>query len=130
MEEPAFLMPVQRIIRRIEIENDLLGRRPVRLEDELDEQTFDRRAVVADLVVARRLARRVLEPIQGALAGERCAVRALRLELTGERRQHRVKAQLIMVDQILLSERDAEHPLRYHGLDGVLEPGRRSRATT
>jgi hypothetical protein len=38
VEEPAFLVPVQRIVGRIEIERDLLGSSPVRLEEEIDEQ--------------------------------------------------------------------------------------------
>src|SRR5918994_322008 len=71
VEEAALLMPVQRVIRGVEVENDLLGRGPVRLEEQVDEQPFDRRAVMADLVVARRLGRCVLEPVQRALAGER-----------------------------------------------------------
>ena len=54
MEEAAFLVPVQRIIRGIEVEDDLLGRRLVRLEEEVDEQALDRRPVMADLVVAAR----------------------------------------------------------------------------
>ena len=74
-----------------------------------------------DLVVAARRQRRVLEPVQRALAGERGAVFALGLELAGERRQHRVVAQLIVVDQVLVAERDAEHPLRHHRRDRVLD---------
>jgi hypothetical protein len=83
-------MAVQRVIGGVEIEDDLLGRRRVRFEEQVDEQAFDRRAVVADLVVARRLGGRVLETVQGALAGERRAVRAPGGELAGERRQNRV----------------------------------------
>ena len=63
----------------------------------------------------------MLEPVQRALAGERRAVLAPGLELAGERRQHRVVAQLIVVDQVLVAERDAEHPLRHHRLDRVLD---------
>ena len=43
-------------------------------------------AVMADLVVARRrLRRRMLEPVERGLAGQRRAVRAPRLELAGQR---------------------------------------------
>ena len=45
----------------------------------------------------------------------------LAVELAGERRQHRVVAQLVVVDQVLVAERDAEHPLRHHRLDRVLD---------
>jgi hypothetical protein len=121
VKEATFLMAVQRVIGGVEIEDDLLGRRRVRFEEQVDEQAFDRRAVVADLVVARRLGGRVLETVQGALAGERRAVRAPGGELAGERRQNRIVAQLIVVVQILIAERDAEHPLRRHRLDAVLD---------
>jgi hypothetical protein len=121
MEEAAFLVAVQRIVGGIEIQNDLFGWRLVRLEEEIDEQTFDLCRVVPDLVVAARHHRRVLEPVQGALAGERRTTLALGSELAGQRREHRVVAQVIMVDQIFVAERDAEHPLRHHRLDRVLD---------
>ena len=38
VEEPAFLMAVQRIVGGIEIENDLRRRRLVRIEEQVDEQ--------------------------------------------------------------------------------------------
>jgi hypothetical protein len=45
------------------------------------------------------------------------------LELADERRQHRVVAQLVVVDQILIAERGAKDALRHHGLDAVLDLG-------
>jgi hypothetical protein len=63
VEEAALLMPVQRVIRGVQVENDLLGRRRMRLEEQVDEQPFDRRAVMADLVLARRPGGCVLEPV-------------------------------------------------------------------
>jgi hypothetical protein len=59
-------------------------------EKEVEEQAFDRCAVVADLVVAARCRRRMLEPVERALAGERSTVFTFGIELTGERREHRV----------------------------------------
>ena len=38
MQEPAFLMAVQGIVGGIEVENNLLRRLPVGIEEELDEQ--------------------------------------------------------------------------------------------
>ena len=70
MEEPALLMAVQRIVGGVEIEDDLLGRGAVRIEEELDEQPLDRRHVMTDLVVPVRSPRRVLEPVERALAGK------------------------------------------------------------
>ena len=76
VEEPALLGAVQRIVGGVEVEHDLLGWRRVRVEEQLDEQPLDRGPVMADLVVARRLARRrVLEPVERRLAGQGCAIR-------------------------------------------------------
>jgi hypothetical protein len=97
----------------------------VGVEEEVDEQALDRLGIVADLVVARGLGRRVLEPVQGALAGQRRAVLAPGGELASKRREHRVVAQLIVVDQVLVAERDAEHALGHHRRDAVLDPPRR-----
>ena len=55
MEEPAFLMPMQRIVGRIEVEDDLLRRFVVRVEEEIDEQLFDGWRIGGDLGIARRL---------------------------------------------------------------------------
>jgi hypothetical protein len=121
MEEAALLMPVQRVIRGVEVQNDRRGRRLVCLEEQVDEQPFDGRCVVADLVVTARHQRRVLEPVQGALAGERRAILAPGGELAGKGREHRVVPELVMVDQVLVPERDAEHALRHHRLDRVLD---------
>jgi hypothetical protein len=42
-------------------------------------------------------------------------------ELAGKRRQHRIVAQVIVVDQVLVAKRNAEHALRHHRLDRVLD---------
>jgi hypothetical protein len=42
VEEAPFLVPVQRVVRGVEVEDDLFGPRPVRLEEQVDEQAFDR----------------------------------------------------------------------------------------
>jgi hypothetical protein len=121
VEEAALLMPVQRVVSGVQVENDLLGRPRVRLKKQVDEQPVDRRAVMADLVIARRLGRRVLEAVQRALAGERRAILAPGGELASEGREHRVVPQLIVVNEILVTQRDPEHPLRHHRRHGVLD---------
>ena len=127
VEEATFLGAVQRIVGGIQVEHDLLGRRRVRVEEQLDEQPLDRGRVVADLVVARRLpGRRVLEPVEGRLAGQRRAAGATGGELAHGRGQHRVVAQLIVVDQILVAQRQAEHALADQGGEAVLDLVRRA----
>ena len=64
--------------------------------------------VMADLVVARGSDRRVLEPVERALAGERGAALAAAPQLAGSGREHRVMAQLVVVDEILIAQRDAD----------------------
>ena len=82
MEEAALLMAVHRIVAGIQIEDDQFGRPLMRLQEQDDEQPLDRAGVVADLVVPiQRRGRRMLEPVQGALAGERGAVGTPGLEL-------------------------------------------------
>ena len=71
VEEPALLMAVQRIVRGVEVEDDLLRGAAVRVEEQIDEQRLDRGAVVADLVITRRLRAAQLQPVQRALAGQR-----------------------------------------------------------
>jgi hypothetical protein len=75
----------------------------------------------------RRALRRVLQPVQRRLAGERRAVRSPRRELAGERRRDRIVAQLVVVDQVLVAQRQAEHPLPDQRRDAVLDQRRRPR---
>ena len=79
--------------------------------------------IMSDAVIAAGLAhRRVFQPIQGALAGERGTTGPARLQLGSEDGQHRVVPQLVVVDQVLVAERDAEHPLTDQGGHLVLDP--------
>ena len=48
-------MPVQRIIRGVEVEDDLLRGATVRIEEQIDEQRLNRLPVMADPVISRRL---------------------------------------------------------------------------
>jgi len=73
VEEPALLLAVQRIIRRIEVENDLFRRALMRIQEQLDQESLDRYRIVADLVIARRLKLAQLQSVERRLAGNRCA---------------------------------------------------------
>jgi hypothetical protein len=55
VEEPPFLMPMQRIVGGVEVEGDLWRRCRMGIEKQIDKQGFDQRPVIADLVVARGL---------------------------------------------------------------------------
>ena len=81
------------------------------IEEEIDEQILDRRRIMADAAIAMRALGRVLEPVERALARQRREPRALRLEPAEHGAERRVAAQVVVVDQILVAERDGEHPL-------------------
>ncbi len=49
MEEPTLLVPVQRVVRGIKVEDDLCRRPSMRLHEVIDEQHLDRRRIVATL---------------------------------------------------------------------------------
>ena len=61
----------------------------------------------------------MLQAIERALAGERRAVRPLRLKLVGEQRQHRVVAQLVVIVHILIAQGDAGDPLPDQSRQGM-----------
>ncbi|MEZ5931579.1 MAG: hypothetical protein R3F54_06460 [Alphaproteobacteria bacterium] len=52
----------------------------------------------------------MLRTIECALAGENRAGAVLRLDPAGQRRQHRIMTQIVVVADILVAERDADDP--------------------
>jgi len=78
VEEPAFLMAVERIVGGVEIENDLARRDAVGVQKERYEQRLDGGSVMADLVIAGGDRAGELEPIERRLAGQRRAIFAPR----------------------------------------------------
>ena len=108
VEEPPLLFAVQGIIGRIEVENDLLGRSLVRLQEQVDHEILDRHRIVADLVIARRLELAQLQPVERRFAGDRRTILPPRLELARQHRHHRIVAQLVVVVEILVAERNAD----------------------
>ena len=72
-------------------------------------------------MIARRLGPAQLKPVQRGLARHRRAIGTPRRELAGQHRHRRIMAQLVMVVEILVSERDAEHALANERRHGVLD---------
>ena len=81
----------------------------------------DRHRIVADLVVARRLELAQLQPVERRFAGDRRTILPPRLELARQHRHHRIVAQFVVVIEILVAERDPEHPLANQRRDVVLD---------
>ena len=98
-----------------------LGAPCVRLEEEVDEQGLDRRRVVADLVIARGDLARQFEPVQRRFARRRRAVAAPSLKLARQHRHQRVVTKLVVIVQVFVAERNAEHALPDERGDRVLD---------
>jgi hypothetical protein len=115
------------IVGGVQIQDDLPGRlAAVGLQEQIDEQGFDGRAVMADLVIAAGLGpgsdvRGQLQPVQGALARHRRAVGAPGLELARQDRHHRVMAQVVVVVQVFIPQGQPKYPLAHQGGDVVLD---------
>ena len=124
MEEPPLLVAVQRVVGGVEIEHDLLrraGRGRRGRAPRTAPRSPRRRGRSGGSGQLRRGA--VLEPVERALAGERRAAAVPRLQAAEHHPEHRVVAQPVVVDQVLIAERDAEHPLpdqRRHLVDHPL----------
>ena len=121
VEEASLLLPVHRIVGRIQIEDDLARRTLVRVQEQIDQQPLDGDRIVTDLVIARRLQPAQFQPVQRRLAGNRRAVLAAGCQLARQHRHHRVVAQLVVVIEVLIAKRDPEHPLRQQGHDLMLD---------
>ena len=119
MEETAFLTAMQRVVGGVEIEGDLLRRSAMGLKEQIDQQGLDRRRVAADLMVAARLEPAQFEPVQRRLARHRRTVLAPGFQLAGKDRHHRIMAKLIVIDQVLIAERQPKHALADQRLDLV-----------
>jgi len=103
VEEPAFLVAVDRIVGGVEIEDDLPGCRLVRLDEDIHEQPLDGRRIVGDLVVARRLRSAQLQTVQRALARQWRTGGTPRRQLAPKHRHYRIVAQIIVVVHVLIA---------------------------
>jgi hypothetical protein len=121
VKEPPFLMPVQRVIGGIEIEDDLLRRVLVRLHEQIDKQRLDPGAVPGDPMIARQLRPAPLEPVERRFAGQRCTILAACRQLAGQHRHCRVVTQLVVIDQIFVAQRYPEHALPHQCYHFVLD---------
>ena len=63
----------------------------------------------------------MLQPRQRRLAGQRRTVLATGRELAQHRRHHRIVAQIVVIDEVLLPERDADDALADQRADRVLD---------
>ena len=121
VEEAPFLMPVQRVVGGVKIEDDLFRRARMGVEKEVDEHPLDRRRIMADLVIGRNRRAAQFQPVERRFAGHRRAVLAARRKLAGQHRHDRIVAQLVVIDDVLIAQRDPKEALTNQGAHRVLD---------
>ena len=77
-------------------------------------------------MIARQLRPAQLQPIERRLAGQRRTILAPRRQLAGQHRHPRVVAQLVVIDQIFIAQRQRKNPLPDQCPDSVLDQFRRA----
>ena len=115
VEKALFLMAVQRVVGGVEIEHDALGLARLRLNVEIGQQPLHRARVENDLLVTALRAgvgRGPFEAVEGALAGAgvaavlgSAALFAFEVLLAAEQGQQRVGTQLIVIVEVLVTQR-------------------------
>jgi hypothetical protein len=80
---------------------------------------------MADLVIGRDRRATEFQPVERRFAGHRRAVLAARGKLAGQHRQDRIVAQLVVIDQIPVAQRDPEDALADQSADRMLDQFRR-----
>jgi hypothetical protein len=121
VEEPPFLVAVERVVGGIDVEHDLGGRRLMRLQEERDEQALNGGRIMSDLVIARRLRSAQLKTVERRFAGHRRAVRPPCRKLVGQHRHDRIVTQLVVIVEVLIAQRNPDHPLPHQGRHAVLD---------
>src|SRR6202034_1413819 len=126
MEEATLLHAVERDVGVVEINHDLARRALMGLDEQIDQQCIDLRAVAIDLVILRAMPlRRVLKTIERALAGQRLAVRSQhRFQFARQHRERQVLAQLVVIEKVLVAQRQAKNPLPHQRLHPMLDKTR------
>lgn len=113
MEKTAFLMAVDRIIGRVEIENSLGRRLGERRDKPLNDDLANRHRAIAAM-------RPVLQPAQRR-------TRTRRFIALGRRLRQGVLPQLVMVIAVFMAQTQRAHPLFQQTRQGMLNQSRRSR---
>ena len=97
-------MAVQRQVGGVQVQHDALGRLGVGFYKEADQQLIDGLLPIVNLLVATRLLHAQLQPVQRAFARQGL--------LAAEHTQQRVVAQLVMVGEIFVAQRQRVYALR------------------
>lgn len=111
-EGSALLLPVDGIVRRIHVERQTLRRFLPRLDEKLQKHAGDGLRLVAEpAAAAGRADGEQLNPVERRLAGQRRTFLAPGRELAGERGEHWIVLQPVVVVKIIVAAREAEDAL-------------------
>ena len=77
-------------------------------QKQIDQQTVDLLRRVTDLVIARALGTRELQPVQRALACQR----RIQIALAGQQPEQRIVTQMLVIVQVFIAQRQPIHTLR------------------
>ena len=115
-------MAVERDVGRIQIEHDLVRSAcGVRLDEHVHQQRVDLLRRVVDLVIALAAAGK-FQPVQRALARQGC----FQLAPARQHPHQRIVAQLLMIVEVLIAQRQPVDALRQHLRKLVLDKHRRA----
>ena len=119
--ETSFLLAVNAVVGRIEIDDDLLGSLGVSRQVQIDPKRFQGRFVGDDFLVSLRcvgVGLSEFEPIERAFSGQRRATISLSnarvagdVNLANSERQHLISAQIVVIIEVFVSEGDGHGSL-------------------
>jgi hypothetical protein len=114
MEEAAFLIAMDGIVRRVEIEDDPSGRHCVALEKDADKQPLHRIFIYAQLAIAVIFCPwRMLKPVERRLSRQNRAILTAGLKLARDKAEHWIVAQLVVIVQVFVAKRNAMNTLSH-----------------
>ena len=125
MEEVTFLLPVQRIIGRIQVQDDFLGRFLVCLEEDVNQQVVHRSVIQHDLLIALLLTGRLpgqFQPVQGALSRQS---RLPEIRLVDQHSQQGIVPQLLVIVQVFIFQGQTIDSLCHQFLHRMIDQIRR-----
>ena len=64
VKEAAFLIAVKRVVGGVQVEDQLVGRLRMGVEEEIDEERLDRLRLMINAAIAMRARGRVLRPVE------------------------------------------------------------------
>jgi hypothetical protein len=131
VKETAQLMPVQRIVGRVQIQHDRLARLGGERQKRIDKPVFQLPMPRRDLLIAalrRSSHRRQFQAIERAFAGQRLAtvtridaILARRVGLADQDRQQWIGTQPVVVVEVFIAQRQAEDTLLEQLFDRVFD---------